>query len=107
VHSFTAEARDAVLSYPWPGNVRELRNAIERGVILANGPEVGLADLPAQIGSVLPPCTLEIGGGVARDPLQAQHHRRGLASAPTMEEAAVVLGIDPSTLYRKRKRFGL
>src|SRR3569833_343575 len=52
---FTDEARDALLRYPWPGNVRELRNAIERGVILAPDTEVGLAELPAQIGLTVPP----------------------------------------------------
>src|SRR5262249_7181724 len=107
VATFTEEARTALLRYPWPGNVRELRNAIERGVILAAGTEVGLADLPAQIGATLPPCTLEIGGAVTLDQLEAEHIRRVLANTPTMEEAAAVLGIDPRTLYRKRKRYGL
>ncbi|OAI48313.1 two-component system response regulator [Planctomycetaceae bacterium SCGC AG-212-F19] len=105
--AFTEEARSSILRYPWPGNVRELRNAIERGVILATSDEVGLADLPAQIGSGQPPSTLEIGGGVTLEQLEAEHIRRVLTNTPTMEEAAVVLGIDPSTLYRKRKRYGL
>ena len=39
--------------------------------------------------------------------LEAEHIRRILNSTETMEEAAAVLGIDPSTLYRKRKRYGL
>src|SRR5262249_29616985 len=64
VIGFTEEARAALMRYPWPGNVRELRNAIERGVILAAGPEVGLTELPAQVGAALPPCTMEIGGAV-------------------------------------------
>ena len=42
--SFTEEARVALLRHPWPGNVRELRNAVERGVILAAGLEVGLSE---------------------------------------------------------------
>jgi two-component system, NtrC family, response regulator AlgB len=107
VANFTEEARTALLRHPWPGNVRELRNAIERGVILASGPEVGLADLPAQIGASAPNSGLEIGGSVTLEQLEAEHIRRVLAVTPTMEEAATILGIDPSTLYRKRKRFGL
>ncbi len=107
VAGFTEEARAALLRYPWPGNVRELRNAIERGVILAAGPEVGLSELPAQVGAALPPCTMEIGGGVTLEQLEAEHIRRVLATTPTMEQAAAILGIDPSTLYRKRKRYGL
>ena len=39
--------------------------------------------------------------------LEAEHIRRVLAATATMEEAAALLGIDPSTLYRKRKRYGL
>jgi NtrC-family two-component system response regulator AlgB len=104
---FTDEARDALQRYPWPGNVRELRNAIERGVILANGPAVGLAELPAQIGATLPPCALDVGGQVTLDELEEEHIRRVLASAPTLDDAAATLGIDPSTLYRKRKKYGL
>lgn len=104
---FTEEARVAIARYPWPGNVRELRNAIERGVILAPGGEVGLSDLPAQIGSSLPAGTMELGGAVSLESLEAEHIRRVLASTPTMEAAALVLGIDPSTLYRKRKKYEL
>jgi DNA-binding NtrC family response regulator len=37
---FTAAARDRIAVHPWPGNVRELRNAVERAVILADGPHV-------------------------------------------------------------------
>jgi NtrC-family two-component system response regulator AlgB len=103
---FTEEARAALLRYPWPGNVRELRNAVERGVILTAGPTIGLAELPAPIGAPPRP-GIEVGGRVTLDELEAEHVRRVLAATATMEEAAEVLGIDPSTLYRKRKRHGL
>jgi NtrC-family two-component system response regulator AlgB len=105
--SFTEEARTALLRYPWPGNVRELRNAIERGIILAADKEVGLADLPAQVGATVPPTSMEIGGAVTLEQLEGEHIRRVLMSTATLEETAAVLGIDPSTLYRKRKRYGL
>jgi NtrC-family two-component system response regulator AlgB len=104
---FTEEVRTALLRYPWPGNVRELRNAIERGVILAPESQVGLAELPAQIGATLPPCTMEIGGTITLEQLESEHMRRVLANAGSLEDAATVLGIDPSTLYRKRKKYGL
>ena len=41
------------------------------------------------------------------DEVEAEHIRRVLAAAPTLDDAAQTLGIDPSTLYRKRKRYGL
>jgi NtrC-family two-component system response regulator AlgB len=104
---FTEEGRSVLLRYPWPGNVRELRNAIERGVILTSGPQVGLTDLPAQVGASLPHDGTEVGAAVTLEQLEAEHIRRVLSSMPTMEQAAAVLGIDPSTLYRKRKRYGL
>jgi NtrC-family two-component system response regulator AlgB len=102
---FTSEALAAVQRYPWPGNVRELRNAIERCVILTAGPEVGLTDLPAQLAG--PPARrVEVGGAVTLEDLEAEHIRRVLTTSPSLDEAAQTLGIDPSTLYRKRKKLG-
>jgi NtrC-family two-component system response regulator AlgB len=107
INAFTEEALAALERYPWPGNVRELRNAIERGIILSTGLFVGLADLPAQIGSSPPAHGVELGGNATLDQVEAEHIRRVLITTATMEQAAAVLGIDPSTLYRKRKRYGL
>jgi transcriptional regulator with GAF, ATPase, and Fis domain len=42
-------AIDALKRYPWPGNIRELENAIERSVVMAEGLEITLHDLPAII----------------------------------------------------------
>jgi NtrC-family two-component system response regulator AlgB len=116
---FAEPVRDAILRYPWPGNIRELRNAIERGVILAAGPVVALTDLPSQIGdpnqpgpgtAAEPGTDRQLdpaGGPLTLDQLEAEHIRRILASTATMEKAATTLGIDPSTLYRKRKKYGI
>jgi NtrC-family two-component system response regulator AlgB len=106
ITALTEESKAAFLRCSWPGNVRELRNAIERGVILALGPLIGLADMPTQVGSPSRP-GIEVGGRVSLDQLEAEHIRRVLAVTATIEEASEVLGIDPSTLYRKRKRYGL
>jgi NtrC-family two-component system response regulator AlgB len=106
VRSLTAEVEAALLRHTWPGNVRELRNAIERGVILAPDDAVDRAHLPAQVGNS-PPARAEVGGSVTLEVLEAEHIRRILATGASLEEAAATLGIDPSTLYRKRKRYGL
>ena len=95
-----------MLRYSWPGNIRELRNAIERGVILATPPLVGLADLPTQVGAPLP-SGVEVGSRATLDQIEGEHIRRLLAVTPSIDEAAQILGVDPSTLYRKRKKFGL
>ncbi len=105
VRSFTPEALAAIQRYPWPGNLRELRNAVERGVILTTENEVELTNLPAQLTG--PPARrVEIGGAVTLEDLEAEHIRRVLAASPSLEDAARTLGIDPSTLYRKRKKLG-
>jgi NtrC-family two-component system response regulator AlgB len=105
---FTPEAEAILQRHSWPGNVRELRNAVERGVILASGPTVAVADLPAGValyGSRNH--KIEVGGALTLEALETEHIRRVLAATSTIEEAAAVLGIDPSTLFRKRKRYGL
>ena len=43
------EARRAIETYSWPGNVRELANAIQHGVVLCEGNEIGLDDLPVAL----------------------------------------------------------
>lgn len=103
IAGFTPEAEEAVRTYPWPGNVRELRNAVERGVILSPGPAVGLEHLPGQLTRGVGP-RMEVGAPVTLEELEAEHIRRVIASTPSLDEAARILGIDPSTLYRKRKR---
>jgi len=103
VAMFTTEAEAAITAYLWPGNVRELRNAVERGVILSPDEAVGLEHLPGQLTSATTP-RIELGGPVTLEALEAEHIRRVVASAPSLDEAARILGIDPSTLYRKRKR---
>jgi NtrC-family two-component system response regulator AlgB len=106
---FSPEAGEALARYAWPGNLRELRNAVERAAILAPGPEIGLTDLPGRVARM---CSyaggpVEVGRRVSLELLEAEHIRRVLRNTSSLEEAAGVLGIDASTLYRKRKRLGL
>ena len=106
ISGFSEPVREAIVRYPWPGNVRELRNAVERAVILASGPTIEAGNLPVQILSGERPAGLAF-ESMTLEELEAEQIRRVLATTPTIEEAAVRLGIDPSTLYRKRKRFGI
>jgi NtrC-family two-component system response regulator AlgB len=105
---FTPQARDALRHHAWPGNLRELRNAVERAAILAVGPEVGLADLPVRVPGLRRDGTfpVEVGQPLSLRSLEVEHIRRVLAAAESLDEAARVLEIDPSTLYRKRKLHG-
>lgn len=100
---FTDEARQALIRHTWPGNLRELRNAIERAAILSRTDRVGLEHLPAaaQVGIPSP----QVGDRVPLEEIEEAHIRRVLASTSSLQEAAVVLGIDQATLWRRRKRY--
>ncbi|MGD0897550.1 MAG: sigma-54 dependent transcriptional regulator [Thermoguttaceae bacterium] len=105
---FSEPVREAMVRYGWPGNLRELRNAIERGVILAAGERIEPGHLPSQIvGGERAVAAPEGKAAMTLEQLEAEHIRRTLASTATIEDAAARLGIDPSTLYRKRKKYGI
>jgi NtrC-family two-component system response regulator AlgB len=94
--------------YPWPGNVRELLNVLERAVLLSTGEMIGGEDLPT---SLVGPCLGEpralASSPASLDALERAHVTRVLADSTSLGEAASRLGINPSTLWRKRKRWGL
>jgi two-component system, NtrC family, response regulator AlgB len=99
------EAERALAGYPWPGNVRELRNALERAVILSAGQVLDPSVLPERIAAHGGASPL-LGGDHTVEEVEREHILRVLARAPTAEDAARILGIDSSTLWRKRKRYG-
>jgi NtrC-family two-component system response regulator AlgB len=102
------DARQALLSYRWPGNVRELVNTLERAVVLARGEVIQTEDLPDRLVAPAPtaiapaPTT-----ALSLEELERHHIEQVLADAETLEEAAARLGINPTTLWRKRKRYGI
>jgi NtrC-family two-component system response regulator AlgB len=99
-------AAAALLSYPWPGNVRELRNTIERVVILWPAQLIEPAALPTHISAQASmPGIVRLGGDFTLDAVEREHLTRVVARAPTLEDAAAILGIDVSTLWRKRKKY--
>ncbi|HXU37305.1 MAG TPA: sigma-54 dependent transcriptional regulator [Blastocatellia bacterium] len=49
IEGLTASARNLVMSYSWPGNVRQLESAIERAILLCEGNEIQVEDLPVEI----------------------------------------------------------
>lgn len=102
---FTPEAEEAILTHPWPGNVRELRNAVERAVLLCRDERVGAELLPIRRTAVEP--VPRPGDPVPLERIEEAHIRRVLARAPSIEEAARILGMDSVTLWRRRKKYGL
>jgi NtrC-family two-component system response regulator AlgB len=121
--SFSPRCEEAILTYSWPGNLRELRNAVERAVILTPSTIVEPEDLGLQSDAINPPygkdtttatdsmrgrlVPLVLGEDCSIEEIEREHIARVVARAPSFEAAAQILGIDPTTLQRKRKRYGL
>ena len=95
----------ALLSYSWPGNIRELRNAIERAVILWPAQVIEPEAFPAHISAHAKTESLQLGGNFSLDAIEREHITRVVARTATLEDAAAILGIDASTLWRKRKKY--
>jgi len=103
-----SSASEAVLSsYPWPGNIRELRNAMERATILWPARIIEPAALPERIVAHSEPGP-RLGGDFSLEDIEREHILRVLNRTPalTQDEAAAILGIDASTLWRKRRKYG-
>jgi DNA-binding NtrC family response regulator len=103
-------ALEALHSYGWPGNVRELENALERAVILTRGEVIDVGALPERI-TARRPEPLVAAREVSNPTLEAVERAYILwvlqNEGGNKARAADVLGIDPSTLYRKLTRFGV
>jgi len=104
VPTLTTEFRQGLLAYHWPGNVRELHNALERAMIFASGDELRADALPHRIAGASGPGVF-LGGEFTLEQIERAHIERVMVHAPSLEEAARILAIDSSTLYRKRKKW--
>lgn len=99
----TPEAMKALRAYRWSGNVRELEHVIERSVLLAQNGMIELSHLPEEVRIALE----QPGDTRSLEEMEKLHIKRVLQQAKDYDDAARILGIDPATLWRKRKKFGL
>ncbi|EAX47423.1 sigma54 specific transcriptional regulator, Fis family [Thermosinus carboxydivorans Nor1] len=101
--AFTPAALERLARHPWPGNVRELQNTIERIVAVCRQPQVD-AGLVAQMLED----DADSGIEVAAADSEKEQIRQALAIAKGKQgEAARLLGVSRSTLWRKMKKLGL
>lgn len=115
------EALRVLDEYDWPGNVRELENALERACSFASGQVVQLGDMPTQLQEFrLQQRRLTM---PLREQLQVAASQPGVTSLAEMEKQAILdtiqrlngdklqaarlLGIGKTTLYRKLKEYGI
>jgi len=106
VKDFSEAARHVIERYSWPGNIRELRNVIERATILTTGEQVDVTDLPSSLSDDLVESPA-VGGTYSIEEVEAEHIRQVLARSKTLQQAATILKLDPTTLLRKRKSLNL
>jgi DNA-binding NtrC family response regulator len=117
------EVMDKLRGYSWPGNVRQLRNCLERAVLLANDDRITVSELPPEVAgrtngavsfvSLPAPAT----PGTADQGLSASGSLRDVEKQQIIAaleqtgwhrgKAAEILGISPSTLYRRLRDYHL
>ena len=117
-------ALDALKSYSWPGNVRQLKNTLERAVILSNNGKITINELPPEVvrpsatpaqvySAPLQPGTADYGVNAAGAPAPLRDVERQQILAALEKtgwhrgKTAEMLGISPSTLYRRLRDYNL
>lgn len=113
IKGFTPMAMDHMVRYDWPGNVRELMNAIERGVVLARGTFLDVADMP-----IISPredtapssdeAHMVLSGGMPLAEVEKAAILKTLSlTGGNKSETARRLGITRKTLHKKLKAYGV
>ena len=105
LQGFSADALQAIESYPWPGNAREMENFVKRAVIMADGPQVTQHDLGLNLTEAeIAPLNLR----QVREEAERKAVVRALGRVGgNMLQAAELLGISRPTLYNLLNRHGI
>ncbi|WP_406664981.1 sigma-54-dependent transcriptional regulator [Gallaecimonas sp. GXIMD1310] len=97
--AMTLDASRALEHHDWPGNVRELENCLKRAALLAPGEHIDAADLNL-------PAPRQSRPRPVFEPDEAQL-RQALQDAPSIAEAARMLGLSRQALYRRLDKYGI
>lgn len=105
INGFTREAMKLLTDYDWPGNVRELENAIERAVVISQGNLVTKEDIPSKLldgrQNLVKRAFDDL---ITLEELKNQYTQMVLEKTKGNKKmAAQILGINPRTLYRKKR----
>lgn len=105
------DAMRLMMDYPWPGNVRELENAVEHGVICANGYQVDTESLPQDIRDFQQKNT-QNSENYRKQKLEEEESRKNIVDAlkkcdGNKAKTAQSLGIDRSTLWRRMEKYNI
>jgi DNA-binding NtrC family response regulator len=109
----SADAMQALESFPWPGNIRQLENVIQQGVLVSAGSQLLRSHLPPSVQKNSAPQLsngYSLGSSLVqnREEVERVSIRRALDKAGNNRtEAAQALGISRVTLYKKMKKYGL
>lgn len=105
IEGFEPSALQQMLQYAWPGNVRELDHTIERGVLMARGTRIEIADLGLQAQRSVAVNSMD---EMSLETVEALLIRKALARANgNVSHAADALGLSRGALYRRIEKYGL
>lgn len=109
VQGIREDALAALKSYEWPGNIRELEHTIERAVLLGKENLIGVEDLPVHLvarGESAVVLSQALDSRLTLHELERQYIGKVLAATNgNKTEAARILGVDRTTLYRKLEEY--
>ena len=113
--TISAEALDYLSGYEWPGNIRQLENIVERCMVMVQGENITVADLPpevkddeSQLKNALDLLPVELNLADTLDRLEAALIRRALVRADFVQvKAAELLAISKSLLQYKLRKYGI
>ena len=103
-----SKAKAALLKYDWPGNIRQLQNCIESSVIMSNGKQIKLEDLPLSVSEYTGQEAISIPMGISLEDAEKIIIMQNLsANKGNKSKTADILGIGRKTLHRKLNEYGL
>jgi len=119
----TPAAADALVAFDWSGNVRQLRNCLERAILLADGDTIGPRELPPEIAYRTERTSVSVSFAAPQKNGVGSFHNASPTNLRESERAQIIgalektgwhrgktaelLGISPSTLYRRLREYDL